>query len=167
MSTDERIDWYLKRTTGPKSFLRGVALTGFSTWRDSPSGWDRTTGGFSQRMGHRFARVTLSNSIQLGMGFLINDDPRYYRAPEKGFGGRVLNAALSSVTVRNSSGNRMPAYSRFAGVAVSNAVAKTWLPPGRDTWTDVATCTGWQIGGQAGLNVLREFWPDIKRMFKK
>jgi hypothetical protein len=87
---------------------------------------------------------------------------------DKGIGGRLWNATISAVTARNSSGNRMSAYSRFAGVAVSNAVAKSWLPPGRDTWSDVGISSGTQIGGQVGLNVLREFWPDIKRkLFRK
>ena len=167
LSTDERVQWYLDRTTGTESVLRGVALAGFATWRDTPSDWNRDAGGYSARFASRHARITISNSVQLGMGFLLKDDPRYHRAPEKGVGGRLKNALVSTVTARDASGRLTPAYSRFAGIGVSNVIAKTWLPPSCNTWSDVGLRSGAQLGGQVGFNLLREFWPDIKRKFKK
>jgi hypothetical protein len=167
MTSDERIDWYLKRTTGTKAMIRGLAFAGFATLRDCPPEWSRDADGFGRRLAHRQARLTIDNTVQLGVGFLLKDDPRYYRAPEKGFGGRLKNAFVSTFTVRDSSGDLAPAYGRFAGVAISNMAAKAWLPPSRNSWGDVGARSGAQMGFQVGCNLLREFWPDIKKKFRK
>ena len=167
MTTSDRIDWYLDRTTGRGAILRGLAVTGWATLRDVPKEWNQDADGFAARFAHRAARVTIANSVQLGLGFVLKDDPRYYRAPEKGIGGRVTNAVVSTFTVRNSTGNLAPAYSRFAGIGVSNVISKTWLPPSQNSWGDVGIRSGAQLGGQVGFNLLREFWPDIKRKLKK
>jgi hypothetical protein len=167
MTVADRIDWYLDRTTGRTALIRGAAVAGWATLRDHPKEWNQDADGFAGRMTARMARITVANSVQLGLGFAFKDDPRYYRAPEKGIGGRLANAFVSSFTVRNSTGGLMPAYSRFAGIGVSNVVAKTWAPPSQSTWSDVGIRSGAQLGGQVGFNLLREFWPDIKRKFKK
>jgi hypothetical protein len=167
MTTDERIDWYLKRTTGRQEMFKGLAVAGLATLRDSPHEWEQGAEGLFGRLAARQARVAVSHSVQLGMGFLLKDDPRYWRAPEKGVGGRLKNAFVSAFTVRDQQGGRMPAYSRFAGIAAGNLAAKTWLPPSRNSWGDVAARSGAQLGGQVGWNVFREFWPDIKRAFRK
>jgi hypothetical protein len=166
MSTDERVDWFLKRTTGRGALLRTAVSTGLATWKDSPKEWNRDADGIAQQFASRQARRTINYSVQLGIGLLLKDDPRYYRAPEKGVGGRLKNAFISAFTVRDATGGRAPAYGRFAGIAASNAITKTWMPPSRNSWADVAACTGGQIGTQIGFNLFKEFWPDIKRAFK-
>ena len=166
MTSEERLSWYLKKTTGRGNLIQGLAWSGFATLRKHPEAWNRDLDGFGQRVASRQARVTINNSVQLGLGFLLKDDPRYYRAPEKGVGGRIKNAVISSFTVRNSTGGRMPAYSRFAGIGVSNMATKMWMPPGHNSWGDVGARTGSQIGFQIGTNLLKEFWPDLKRKFR-
>jgi hypothetical protein len=167
MTTDERIDWYLKRTTGQGAVLKGMAVAGLATVHDSPHEWEQGGEGYFARLAARQARLAVNHGVQLGMGFLLKDDPRYYRVPERGVGGRLKNAFVSAFTVRNQTGGLMPAYSRFAGIAAGNIAARTWLPPSRNSWGDVATRSGACLGGQVGWNVLREFWPDIKRKFRK
>jgi hypothetical protein len=167
MTADERIERYVRRTVGAESLLRGAAVSGIATLRDRPREWGQGAEGYTARLAHRQARLAVNQSVQLGLGFLLQDDPRYRPATGEGVRGKLKNAVVSTFTVRDRYGALMPAYSRFAGVAAGNVAASTWLPPSRNSWGDVATCTAAQLAGQVGWNVLREFTPALKRKFGK
>jgi hypothetical protein len=60
----------------------------------------------------------------------------------------------------------MPAISRFAGVYGAAFVANAWEPPIQNSATDALKRGSTALLSSVGWHVLREFWPDIQRVFR-
>ena len=103
----------------------------------------------------------------MGVGFMVRDDPRYYRSEAESTGARLKHALVSTVVVRNQNGGRMPAYSRLAGLVAGNMIETRWLPESQSSFADAARRSASQVGFQVGYNIFKEFWPDIKRKLRR
>ena len=64
-------------------------------------------------------------------------------------------------------GGRSIAYSRLAGTVGSFFIANTWYPTGTNGKSDALRRSGTSLGADVGVNVLMEFWPDIRRKISK
>jgi hypothetical protein len=167
MTAGERLHHFAERTFGTSGLIRGLAFSGFRTWQDRPEEWPANADGFSRRFASRFGRLVAGNAVQMGIGYALNDDPRYRPSQKKSFKGRLAHALLSTFWVYGANGNRMPAYSRFAGVTAGVFIESIWLPPSVHRPSDCAQRAAFALSGNTISNVLREFWPDIKRKLKR
>jgi hypothetical protein len=167
MSLDERFKHFSQRTFGPSGLARGLAFAALRTWQDRPEEWPANWDGFGRRFGSRCGRLAAGNAVQMGLGSLLKDDPRYRPSQKEGFKGRLAHALLSTFWVYDAQGSRMPAYSRFAGVTAGVFIESSWLPPSVHRPSDCAQRAAFFLAGNAIGNVFREFWPDIKRKLKR
>jgi hypothetical protein len=78
---------------------------------------------------------------------------------------------LSITRARSTSGTDdgkfMPAYSRFIGAYGAAYIARTWYPPQYQTFMSGFKAGSESLGFDVATNLLREFWPDIKKRFHK
>lgn len=162
LTVGERAQYNLRRAVGPESIGLGALTSGIQTWRRRPEAWDRTWEGFGQRFGMRMTRSILSNGIDFTVGAALGTDPRYRPKGQGTFGSRVKHALGASFYHYDRGGHRVPALSRFAGIAGSNIISNQWMPEGDNTKWDVLRRSGQQVGWHIGWNVLKEFLPDIK-----
>jgi hypothetical protein len=162
LTVGERAQFNIRRAVGPESIVFGTLTSGIQTWRGRPEAWDRTWEGFGQRFGMRMTRSILSNSIDFSVGSALGTDPRYRPKGQGSFGSRLKYALGASFYHYDRSGHRVPALSRFAGIAGSNIISNQWAPEGDNTKLDVMRRCGQQVGWHIGWNVLKEFLPDIK-----
>jgi hypothetical protein len=97
---------------------------------------------------------------------LLKQDPRYYPSSSGNFLGRVTYAASRVFFTRNDSGKATLNTSYFLGVLTSVAISTAYRP----YWTRSTSATfntfGSTIGSDAGINLLHEFGPDIRRIVK-
>jgi hypothetical protein len=97
---------------------------------------------------------------------LLKQDPRYHPSSSRSFWGRATYAASRVLITRNDSGKRTLNTSYFLGVLTSVAITTAYRP----YWTRSTSATfktfGSTIGSDAGINLLHEFGPDIRRMVK-
>lgn len=163
LTTGARAKYAVRRALGPESIGLGILTSGIQTWRGRPEQWGRDWEGFAQRFGMRMSRSIVSNSIDFGVGAALGTDPRYRRLGKGRFGTRLKHAMRASFYHHDSNGRRVPAISRFSGIAGSNIIMNRWMPEGDNTKLDVARRCGQQVGWHIGWTVLREFLPDIKR----
>lgn len=61
----------------------------------------------------------------------------------------------------------MPAYSMLVNDYGSWAIATLWSPESLRTPRSIFGWGTGNVGVRAGGNLIREFWPDVKRLFKK
>lgn len=132
---------------------------------------DRVADGLS-RFAIKFGRRSTNNLLGSGVyASLFRQDPRYERAADKGFGARALHAASRVFITRGDNGKLQPNYSRFAGQLSASALSNLWeqSTPGHDRIGTDATFRrfGTSFIGGAVFNVLREFAPEIKKIFGK
>jgi hypothetical protein len=159
-------DYFLKATFSPEAIGRIAFTSGFGQIGGS-SAWGDGVGGWGHRMGARYAEHITKRSIQFGIGALRGEDPRFFRSNKDGFWARTAFQLKRTVTVQMDSGNTSIAVGKLAGTFGANALSSYWDPSRPDPLKNGLTSTGINLGTDLGTRMLREFWPDLKRLFKR
>ena len=156
-----------------KSFLRhlfsprGVIFAGISTAiqhaRDVPAEWGSGLAGLGRRYASAFGQHLVNASVHFGVAKALHEDLKYYPYETPGFRPRVRHALVSTVWVRKTNREgQAPAVSRFSGALAGGFVSKTWQPARFHTFAGGMSSAGISLAVDAGVNVLREFWPEIR-----
>jgi hypothetical protein len=97
---------------------------------------------------------------------LLRQDPRYFRRGT-GSGWSRLGYAMGQIfwTHRDSGGTQFN-YSEVIGNSVAVAISNAYYVDNRNV-SDATTQLGLQIGVDMTANILKEFWPDVERKFKR
>jgi hypothetical protein len=106
--------------------------------------------------------------IEVGLGAIWDEDPRYHRAAGEPFQNRIANIFKMSVMARDSDGRDMPAYSRFVAIPASSFLSNSWRAPSDRTTAAAVARIGTGFLGRLMGNAWGEFWPDVRsRIFHK
>jgi len=119
--------------------------------------------GYGRRVGTSYADQAIGNMMTEAIfPSFLHEDPRYFR---RGYGGkwsRTFYAASRVFVTRTDAGNWRFNYSEVLGNATAVAISNSYYPDNRTVGANVEKL-GQQIGIDAISQVLKEFWPDIKR----
>jgi hypothetical protein len=163
IDSDQRFAWVVDGSVGRRSLGVGVIATVWQTAWDTPPEWNRGWSGTGKRYAAREADVTISNTLEAGLGALWGEEPRYIPSHRHGVGPRMRYAAKTVFLAQRPDGRLAPAWGRFIGNTVNNVIENAWLPPSVTTprQTMVRSANGF-LGRLIG-NVYDEFWPDAQR----
>jgi hypothetical protein len=167
LTVGQKLQLSVYNTVNPYPIAAAAVNAGISQAADTNSGYGQGAEGYGKRFGAAYA----SNASTQFFGTfvypsLLRQDPRYFRK-ETGTNGSRFGYALSRVFVtRNDSGSSGPNVSLWAGAATSAAISNLYYPPGDRSAGDAVKRAGISLATQAGFNVMKEFWPDIKRKFR-
>jgi hypothetical protein len=129
---------------------------------------DRVADGLS-RFAIKFGRRSTNNLLAGVYSSAFRQDPRYERADGKGVGARIGHAVSRVFVTRGDSGRLQPNFTRFASQLSASALSNLWeqSTPGHDRIGTDATFRRFGNSFISGAinNVLREFGPDIKKIF--
>lgn len=135
---------------------------------NSPKEYKQGMLGYSKRYGADFTDAFTNELFTVGVfPALLHEDPRYFR---RGSGGalRRTGYAISRVLVaRTDAGTHHFNYSEVFGNFTSGAISTAYYPKSERAFSDVATRAAFQIGYDALFNIVKEFYPDIKKKFRK
>jgi hypothetical protein len=132
-------------------------------WRDRPSEWGDAPSSFAERYASHLGQYLVQRSIMFPVQAIDNEDPRYFRSKSSSYKGRLRDAFLHSVWRHNDKGGMMPAYSEFLGDYGAAAVSRMWWPERFHTGSAILLAGSSTLAIDAGINVLHEFAPDLKR----
>jgi len=96
----------------------------------------------------------------------LHQDPRYFRLGEGSGWSRARYALTRIFVARTDSGHNTFNFAEWGGNAAAAALSNAWYPDTR-TVSDNAQKLLIQCATDAFSNVLKEFWPDVKRHFQK
>ncbi len=120
--------------------------------------------GYAKRYGGAFADLAIGNYLtEAILPTVLHDDPRYFRMAEGGFFKRTAYAVSRTWLTRTDSGGDRFNVPELAGNAMAAGISTLYYPAADRTASQVLGKWGFQIGTDAALNVLKEFWPDIRR----
>jgi len=97
---------------------------------------------------------------------LLHQDPRYYRKGTGSVGSRTAYALTRVVMTRTDSGRSAINYSDFAGNAAAAGIGNIYYPDSRGLNDNLRRWTSFTMTEALG-DVMKEFWPDIKRRLLK
>ena len=162
-----RLKFYIgfKDSTDYPIFGVSAVLSGLGQLTDQHPQFGQGVKGFA----HRFATATADTSIgnflsESVMPSVFHQDPRYFRKGEGSVGGRLGYAASRIFVAKNDSGRWNFNYSEVLGNAMGVGIANAYYPGERKLSDNISRLYS-QLATDAFSQVLKEFWPDVKRKF--
>jgi hypothetical protein len=152
------------------SFDRGtVALAalfaGEAQLTNSNRSFGQGVAGYSRYFGTAYGDLVIGNYMSEAVfPSLLHQDPRYFRRGT-GSGLSRLGYAMSRIfrTQRDSGGTQFN-FSEIAGNSAAVAISNAYYADNR-TARDGISKLGMQLGVDMTGNILKEFWPDLRRKF--
>jgi hypothetical protein len=141
------------------------AIAGIGQWTNENPSFGQGATGYFKRLATSYGDQAIGNMMSEAIfPAFLHEDPRYFR---RGYGSkwsRTFYAASRVLVTRTDAGNWRFNYSEVLGNATAVAISNAYYPDNRDVGANVAKL-GQQIGIDAVSQVLKEFWPDLKRKF--
>src|SRR4029077_5600235 len=141
-------------------------LAGISQAENSEPGYGHGAAGYGKRYGAAFADTT-AEAFMVGavLPSLLRQDPRFYQSHNGRFLHRLGYAVSRIVITRSDSGAEQFNYSEIFGSAISAGISTYSYHPHSDrTLQNTAGVWSTQVGYDTISFVIKEFWPDIRRM---
>jgi hypothetical protein len=119
--------------------------------------------GYMRRFGTSYCDQVTGNMMTEGlMPSLLHEDPRYFRMAEGSKAKRTWYALSRIFVSHTDSGARTFNYAEVIGNGIAAGIGLSYYPDNRDV-PDYLQNWGVQLGTDAASQVLKEFWPDIKK----
>jgi hypothetical protein len=123
--------------------------------------------GYALRFATAYGDQMIENVMTEGLvPILTHEDPRYFRSGEGSVLGRTGYALKQIVITRTDSGGHTFNISEWGGNAVAVAISNAYYPDTRTASNNVQRLLV-ACGTDAFLDILKEFWPDVKKKLKQ
>jgi hypothetical protein len=153
------------------SFDRGTvilaaAFAGGDQISDSDKSYGQGAEGYAKYFAASYATFVIGNYLTEGIfPAVLHQDPRYFRLGCCGW--KRLGYAMGQIFwTHTDRGTGQVNFSELGGNAVAVAISDIYYPDDRAAGEFVS---GWatQIGVDMGVNILKEFWPEINRKLSR
>lgn len=168
LSRHERWHGFLHETflgTQPALQIFGTAL--LDHIGHAPTQWGVGFHGYTHRLENRFFSTMIDGGVHYGLAAVLHQDTRYLSAHDGRFGYRVGHALERTLFTYNQSGGRVFDVSGLAGIYAGTMIPMFWHPRGYSPLGQGVREGDFGVMFQAGNNLIREFRPDIQRLFSK
>jgi hypothetical protein len=167
LTKNEKLHEWIRRTYAPSTFFAAAIDTSYS----SLTGGMRYCCG-SDAWGKQYGASVADAEARYIFGkflfpTLMGQDPRYLPKRKGGVLSRAWYAATRVVVTRKDNGHNSFNSSEFFGIAFSKALTNAYYPERDRTLGRTANSILGALQGDASGNVLTEFTPDIKRIFRR
>jgi hypothetical protein len=156
----------LKIATGPAPVISGIVGAAVDQLDNEPREWGQGAKGYGRRFISIYGRHSMETMLKAGLDVALKTDPRYDRCACTGTVPRTAHAIKRVLVTRKDSGGEMINLPLLAAAMSAAIISDQWKPDRLNTARDHFEATGIDLGFAAGMNVLREFWPDIKRKIR-
>lgn len=160
----EKFMLFVHDTVDPISFLSA----GFNAGMDQASDRDRAFGQGAEGFGKRYAADLASQTdwrffTDFAYPVLFSEDPRYYPLSQGSAGARLLHAAEHALVAHRDDGTHMFNFSLWLGTGTAIAISDFIHPGNERRFGAGLRAAGYSVGIGIGMDVLREFAPEISR----
>ncbi len=159
LTLGERFTIYGHAIFRPYTVVGPALGAGIGQWENEPPGWGQGTEGYARRLASGMGRHVIAETIRFGFAAADGEDPRYHRSDETGIWNRARHAMVETFTSQTSSGARIPAFSRFAGIYGAAFISNSWYPENRATTGYALRRGSTALGASLGFHLFEEFVP--------
>lgn len=167
MSPEQKFKLFVNNSVSLSAFVAANLSAGVNQVHDAPVAFNEGIGGYGQRLGAAMAR---RSSSQLFGTFLLasalHQDPRFFVRNDLDLGGSVKYAMRRVFVTRGDSGNQEFNWSGLLGMMGAEGLANIYYPDNYRTAGNTFSRFGYDLLGNAGGNLLRQYWPRINRKLK-
>ncbi len=146
----------------PLMMSAGV-FAGLGQLTDEQPSFGQGLKGYGHRLLTNYADQAMGNMFTEGLfPVLLHEDPRYFRRGTGTRKSRIAYALTRVFVTQKDSGGKRFNYSEWLGNASSVAISNAYYPDSR-TFVENGNKLLTQVGTDALSQVMKEFWPDIRR----
>jgi hypothetical protein len=159
IATKDTIDYPL--------FLLGGGLAGIAQLTNEHPQFGQGVEGFFHRYATAYADQAIGNYMTEGiLPILFHEDPRYFMKGRSygGVGRRTWYAATRIFVTKTDSGKSTFNFAEVVGNSIAAGVGNAYYP-GETHLSDNLSRLGQDLATDAISQILKEFWPDVKRKF--
>lgn len=166
MTSQEKFDGWAHHTYSADMLMGTV----FDTLILQATGAYRDYGGGMQGFTKRYGTQLLSNEAGSLFGrwlfpTILHQDTRYYPSKQTNVFDRMAYAASRAVITRSDDGRNVFNSSLLLTLLVTSALNNGYKPNYDESFQATMANTFAGLGGAAQMNLLNEFWPDLKDLF--
>ncbi len=164
MTNVQKLRLGLSRTLDPIAFGGTALKAGVYHWLDPDSEYGKGVPGYAKRVGISFTDGATSKMLcTFVFPALLHQDPRYFPKETGSFKSRLGYSLSRVVRTRKDAGGQAVNWSRIMGSLASGALSNTYYPVDDRGAALTFANAGWSTLAEAGVNIFREFWPDIRK----
>jgi hypothetical protein len=149
------------------TFALAATFAGQAQLTNANRSFGQGAAGYSRYFGSAYGDLLIGDYMtEAVFPTLLHQDPRYFRRGT-GSGWSRLAYSMGQIfwTHRDSGGTQFN-YSEVLGNSTAVAISSAYYPDQRRA-ADAVSKLGVQLGVDMGSNILKEFWPDLKRKFRR
>jgi len=158
----EKFLLFVQDSIDPFSFLTAGVNAGLDQAQDQDPTFGQGAEGYGKRFGADFAgQTSLRFFTDFAYPTMFSEDPRYYRLAHGSGRRRFLHALSHTVIAHRDNGKRMFNFSEWMGTTSAVVLSNTYHPGNELGFAPAARQVGYSVATDMGLDLLREFWPEI------
>lgn len=151
-------------------YLTAALFAGYYQLENQNPSFGQGMKGYAKRFASSYGDQAIGNLMTEAIfPSMLHEDPRYFRLGATG--GSTWHRARYAITrvfvVRTDKGGSAFNFSEWLGNGSSVAISNLYYPSETRNVTDNIQKLGIAVGTDAFSQVLKEFWPDIKRKLSK
>lgn len=164
LTTAQKFKLVARSSFDPVEYPYYAFLAGISQADNGEAGYGQGWLGYAKRYGSSFADGTAENFF-VGAVYpsLFREDPRYFQNGKGTFLHRAGYAMTRVVATRTDSGHTTINLSEFAGAGTAAGLSNLYHPVGDRGFSNTMNTWATQMGWDVVSDVVKEFWPDIRR----
>lgn len=163
LTVEQKLSIAAKDSFAYPLIIIGAAYAALYQYDNSHPEFGQGVEGYAKRFGTSYSDQVVGNFMTEGIfPSLLKQDPRYFRMAHGPVKKRLWYAISRIVITNTDSGRKTINISELAGNATASAIGLSYYPEDRDV-PDYLQNWGTQLGTDAMSQILKEFWPDIKR----
>jgi hypothetical protein len=150
----------------PSAFVLTGVVAALDQASDTNPSYGQGFQGYAKRYGTAYGDNFVENFLaNATFPALLHEDPRYYQLGHGGFWRRSAHAIGRVIITRTDSGDQQFNYSEFLGAFSAAAISDYTYHPDSDRGiSKVVKVSITQIGWDTANFMLREFWPDLRKL---
>ena len=168
LSSSCKFHLFLKQTYSPYTFASAAFQ---AVWADATGRWPHYgvgTQGLAKRFGATLADTESRRFIQsFALSAILHQDPRYFPSYKRSFISRGWYAVTRVMVTENDNGVSAFNSAEFLGALLTSALQNSYYPRHDRTFGDTMNRFGGALSSDSISYLLREFTPDMKRLFRK
>ncbi len=151
-------------------YITAAAFAGLYQLDNQNPSFGQGVKGYAKRLATSYGDQAIGNLMTEAIfPSLLHEDPRYFRIGSSGGSTwhRTKYALTRVLVVRTDKGGSAFNFSEWLGNGTAVAISNLYYPGDTRNVYDNIQKLGIAVGTDAFSQVLKEFWPDIKRKFSK
>ncbi len=164
MTRVQKLRLGVRRTVDPIAFAGTLLKAGVFHWADPDSEYGKGIPGYAKRVSISFADGATGKMLcTFVFPSLLHQDPRYFPMGTGSLGRRLGYTVTRVFRTRTDAGSGAFNWSRILASLGSGALSNAYYPVEDRGVALTFANAGWSLLTDGGINIFREFWPDVRK----